>query len=648
MNSNGIWSSPAERRRSIAVASGVLIAVALVADWLLGWRDLRTALMVAAALFAGADIAVRAWAALRVRHLGIEVLVTIAAAGALVIGEVWEAAAVTFLFALGGYLEARTLDGTRRAIQTLLEVAPATATVLREEVQVTVSAAEVEPGDLVLIKPGAKVPVDGTVVSGRTAMDESAITGESVPTEKQPGDRVFAGTVNQGGLLRVRATAIGADTTLGRIIARVEEAQEAKAPAQRFIERFARWYTPAVLTLAVVAYLVSRDVALALTLLVIGCPGALVISIPVSVVAGIGRAAREGILIKGGEHLERAGRITALALDKTGTLTEGRPRLTQVAALSRVLATGTGTDAEQALDVCDASAGEGASGCAPAHLDLLWTAAVAENGSEHPLARPILAQASTLGDVPSPDHLDIVAGRGIRALHRGSRIDVGSAAALHEWGIGVPATATRQSREIANHGGTPLMVAVDGALAGLLGVADAPRANAASALRRLRGVGVRRMVMLTGDSDAAANAIARAVGIDEVHAGLLPGEKLDRIRQLQRDGEVVAMVGDGINDAPALARADVGIAMGAAGTDVAIETADIALMADDLEKIPRAIEISRKTLANMKQNVAVAVLTVGGLLAGVLTGDVHMAGGMLIHELSVLAVIANGMRLMRA
>lgn len=642
-----LWRSPAERRLEALLAGGVLICAALASEHLLGWPGTGTVLMALAALITGADIAVRAWTALRVRHVGIELLVTIAATGALAIGEVWEAAAVTFLFALGGYLETRTLSKTRRAIEALLEMAPPTAIVLRTGEPVTVSTHEVADGETVLVRPGDRVPVDGVVVSGHGVVDESAITGEPMPAEKQPGDTVFAGTLNHGGLLHVRSTRVGADTTMARIIRRVEEAQDAKAPVQRFIERFARVYTPALLLLSVLAYGLTRNVELALTLLVIGCPGALVIAIPVSVVAGIGRAAREGVLIKGGEHLERAGRITAVAFDKTGTLTEGQPRLGEVAAL-RVTSPGDRGAGGTELAVCEVAAEGAVERCRRETRELLWTAAIAETASGHPLARPIVEWASALGEVPSPERLDAVPGRGIRTVHAGARIDVGSVPALVEWGISIPPVVHRRVEQITRDGSTALLVAVDGALAGVLSVTDAPRANAARALWRLREVGVRRVIMLTGDASGAAHAVAGSVGIEEVHAALLPGEKLEWVRRLQAEGEVVAMVGDGINDAPALAQADVGIAMGAGGSDVAIETADIALMTADLEKVSRAIELSRRTLANMRQNVSLALLTVAALLAGVLAGEVQMAGGMLIHEISVLAVIANAMRLLRA
>lgn len=640
-----IWNHPAQRRKWITAISGLLIATGMLAGLTPSGDGLRSALFVIAALVAGGEIAMRAWGDLRLRVISIEMLVTIAATGALIIGEVWEAAAVTFLFALGGYLEARTLGSTRKAIEALLETAPATASVLRDGEEVTVPAEEVIAGETVLVRPGGKVPVDGEVVQGHGAIDESAITGESAPAEKVPGAAVFAGTINQGGLLQIRATGVGADTTLARIITRVEEAQEAKAPAQRFIERFARWYTPSILGLGLAAYLISGNAHLALTLLVIGCPGALVISIPVSLVAGIGRAAREGILIKGGEHLERAARVSAVAFDKTGTLTLGKPRLMEVAALTHAAPVGVGLEA--GVEICSAPESGSAARCPEDQRELLRLAGIAENGSEHPLARTIVTEASALGTLPQPDQLEAVVGRGVRAVHEGARIDIGSHRAMDEWQIDIPEAAAQRAQSITAAGGTPLLVAVDDVLAGVLGVADAPRSDAAPAVRRLREIGVERTVMLTGDGPATARSVADAVGIEEWQAELLPEDKLEAVEQMQAAGEIVAMVGDGINDAPALARADVGVAMGAAGTDVAIETADIALIADDLSKLPRAIEIARRTSTNMRQNVMIAVLTVTGLLIGVLTGDVHMAGGMLIHELSVLAVIANGMRLLR-
>ncbi len=609
---------PARRRFWLTVGSGGLIAAGLLARYGFGVVEAWMALMVAAAFLAGSDIAIRAWRSLRVKHFSIELLVTVAAVGALFIGEVWESAAVTFLFMFGGWLEARTMGQTRGALKALLDAAPATATVLREGEPVEVAAHMVQLGETVLVRAGQRIPVDGEVTEGAAAVSEAAITGEPMPAEKAPGARVHAGTIAENGLLRIRATGVGADTTLARIIQRVEEAQEEKAPSQRMIERFAQWYTPSIILLAVAAYAVTQDIRLALTLLVVGCPGALVISTPVSIVAGIGRAARSGILIKGGQHLESAGRIDTLALDKTGTLTQGKPQLASIVPLGGV-----------------------------SEAELLRLTGAVEAGSTHPLGRPIVEAAREQGPLVTPEALEEHAGMGLSARIDGRTIAAGNRRLMDRLGIPLGTEGEAALESLLANGQTPVLVASDGQLIGLLGLSDMAREGAKEAIARLRDIGISRVVMLTGDQRGAAEAIAREVGIDEVHAGLMPEDKLDLIRQMKADGAHVAMVGDGINDAPALAAADTSIAMGAAGSDVAIETADIALLKDDLGKIPEAMAISRATLGNMRQNLVIALVTVAGLLAGVFSGNVHMAGGMLIHQLSVLIVIANGMRLLR-
>jgi len=610
--------NPARRRLWLTVISGALILVAVFAGYGFGADGVWSAAMIAAALVAGTDIAVRAVQALRLKHLSIELLVTVASAGALVIGEYWEAAAVTFLFIFGAWLEARTMRQTRGALKALIDAAPATAIVLRDGQPAEVAASAVFPGETVLVKAGQRIPVDGEVIQGAAAVSEAAITGESIPVEKTAGHAVYTGTIAENGALRIRATQVGADTTLARIVQRVEQAQEEKAPTQRLIERFAQWYTPGIMALSALTWMVSGDVRLALTLLVVGCPGALVISTPVSIVAGIGRAARSGILIKGGQHLEDAGRIDAVALDKTGTLTEGRPQLMEVVPLA-------GHDRDTVLS----------------------RAAIAEAASDHPLGRPIVAAAQTSGRELPADHVEEIAGMGLVADYGGQRIAAGNRRLIDRLGLPVSGEAEAALADLLSRGQTVVMVAIDGQLAGLLGLADQPRASAAPMIQRLRKAGVVRIAMLTGDQLAAAGAIAAQVGIDEVHAGLLPEQKLELIRQIRAEGHHVAMIGDGINDAPALAAANTAIAMGAKGSDVAIETADIALMTDDLDRIPEAVAISRATLANMRQNLVIALVTVAGLMAGVFSGDVHMAEGMLIHQLSVLIVIANGMRLLR-
>lgn len=581
---------------------------------------LANAVMLAAAIIAGYNIALSAWRALMIRFASIDLLVSVAAIGAITIGNFWEAAAVTFLFSIGHALEAATMNKTRAALGELVAVAPDTAVVLRDGEQIKVAAHEVLAGEIVLIKNGAKVPVDGVVVSGNGSIDEAPITGESVPVEKLETDAVFAGTISRGGFLQVRATGVGADTTLARIIHRVEEAQDAKAKTQSLIERFSGWYTPLVMLLAAVTVLISRDVVLGLTLLVIGCPGALVISIPVAVVAGIGRSARNGILIKGGEYLETSAKISAVAIDKTGTLTEGKPELTRIMTV--------------ADGVTDA--------------DVLRWAAAAEAGSEHPLARPIVEAANARGfaSATMPTEIMPVVGKGIAATVDGARVLVGNAALLAEYEVTGRVSAEAAAEELAAAGNTPMIVAVDGVALGVIGVADTIRVDAKAMIDQLHAAGVEKVVMLTGDTHLVAQAVGDAVGIDEVHAGLLPEDKFDAVGRLQQEGHTVAMVGDGVNDAPALAAADIGVAMGAAGSAVAVETADIALMGDNLLKLPESIKLAKRTVTVMRQNMTIALLTVIALLAGVFAGGVTMSLGMLVHEGSVLVVVLNAMRLL--
>ncbi len=629
----------------IPVVSGLLILVSFGVEKLFGgswnvtvgpqwWIDagehahgsghvftLANAFMLAAAIVAGYGIVVKAVRALLVKFISIDLLVSIAAIGATLIGNFWEAAAVTFLFAIGHALEAGTMNKTRAALAELVAVAPDVAVVMRDGEQVEIAAHQVRMGEIVLVKNGAKVPVDGQVVSGTGAIDEASITGESIPVDKTKSDHVFAGTISRGGFLQVMATGIGADTTLARIIHRVEEAQDAKAKTQAFIDRFSKWYTPAVMVLALAAGLISGDVVLGLTLLVIGCPGALVISIPVAIVAGIGRSARNGILIKGGEYLETSAKISAVAVDKTGTLTEGRPVLTDIVVLN--------PEADR--------------------REVLRWAAAAEAGSEHPLARPILDTAREEGVAPEglPGSVTPVVGKGIVADAHGKRVLIGNVPLLEQYGIVNDAGAAVAAKKLAAAGKTPMIVAVDESVLGVIGVADTIREDAPEMIRRLHASGVQKVVMLTGDTRLVAEAIGEAVGIDEIHASLLPEDKLDAVARLQREGHTVAMVGDGVNDAPALATADIGVAMGAAGSAVAVETADIALMGDNLLKLPEAISLAKRTVNVMRQNIWIALITVVVLLVGVFAGGVTMAIGMLVHEGSVLIVILNAMRLLR-
>jgi len=639
------WLRVGRRHRKAAVtaASGLLYAGGWSVGHVSGLETVSAGVLVLAAVVGGYDIAKQGYYELRSRTLGIKTLVTLAAVGAVVIGEYWEAAAVVFLFSLGSYLEGRTMRKTRTALQELLELTPDTALVRRDGAVVEVPAREVEEGEVVVVKPGAEIPVDGVVVDGESAVNQAPITGESAPVHKTDGDEVYAATVNQEGALEVRTTGAGSDTTLQRIVRRVEAAQETKSPTESLVDRFATYYTPAVVVLAVGAFAVTRDAMLGLTLLVIGCPGALVIGPPVSVVSAVGNAARNGVLVKGGEHLETAGAIDLVAFDKTGTLTKGETTVTGVE--------GFGTDADEVLRL----------------------AAVAEKKSEHHLGDAIVTAArdrrerpdgartsdvvtdggtatvepATGGSrpVPDPDEFDVVAGKGVVARLGGREIVVGNRALLDDREVAVPGPVATHVRERETRGETAVHVALDGEIVGVVALRDELREAAPGVVAALHEAGV-RTVMLTGDNERTARAVAEEVGIDDYRAGLLPADKQAAIEAFRED-HTVAMVGDGINDAPSLAAADVGIAMGAAGTDTAIETADVALMADDLERIPYAIGLSRATRWNVAENVAVAVLTVAFLLAGVLGSVVHLAGGMLVHEGSVLLVILNGMRLLR-
>lgn len=601
----------------VAGISGLLIVLSWLSTLL--WTNaisplLADAFMIAAAVVAGWPIAKSAYQALRIRMISIDLLVVVAAVGALFINNFWESAAVTFLFALGKALEQATMNRTRKSLSDLVDSAPETATKLNaDDSTTTVELWELNPGDIVLVRNGEQIPVDGKVIIGAGGVDEATITGESMPAEKTPGSEVFAGTWLRSGVLRVEATGIGSDSTLAKIIHRVEDAQDDKARTQTFLEKFSAWYTPGVMISAAVVGLITMNVELALTLLVIGCPGALVISIPVSIVAGIGRAARDGVLIKGGEYLETAAKVDVVVVDKTGTLTTGQPQLTDVESLDATFSTDK----------------------------ILELAARAETASEHPLAEAIIRGAGERG-LSTELVFDArnVTGRGIIADVDGQEIAVGSAALLNH----TPDSA--KILALNEQGKTAMFVGVDGRAVGIVAVADAIRSDSLSAIKALHRAGI-EVIMATGDADRVAQNVGMELGVDDVRAELLPEDKLEIVRELQAAGKTVAMVGDGVNDTPALAAADIGVAMGAAGSPAAIETADIALMADRLPRLAHAVTLAKRTVNTMRINIAIALVTVVVLLAGVLFGGVTMSVGMLVHEASVLLVIGIAMLLLR-
>jgi Zn2+/Cd2+-exporting ATPase len=600
--------------------------------------------MLGTALFGGAIVAggwpfARAGVqSARAGRLDMNVLMSVSAVGAAVLGEWGEGAAVVVLFALGGALQARTLERTRGAIRGLMALSPATASrVDAAGVESSVLVEALLIGDLVRVRPGERVPADGVVVEGVSAIDQSPITGESMPADKVPGDDCFAGTVNGSGALLLRVSREAADSTLARVIHLVEEAQGSRAPAQQMVDRFAAIYTPAVIAgaalLAVGGSLLTDDprtwIYRALTLLVISCPCALVISTPVSIVSAIGAASRRGILIKGGAALEAAGMARVVAIDKTGTLTVGRPEVTDVVPLP---------------------------GGAMDKRSLLAVAAAVEALSEHPLARAVALKAREEGiAVQIADDFVATPGKGAAARVSGRETVVGSIRLARELGLAGaeerPSALAREMARLAEAGSTPLFVAAaDGEHGGLrplgvIAVADRLRPHAADAVRRMREAGIAHVAVLTGDTRATGAAIARAIGADSVLAELLPAEKAAAVRDLRQRYGPVVMVGDGVNDAPALATADVGIAMGAAGTDVALETADIALMGDDLNGVAEALELSRRTSGVIRQNIGLSLLTKLAALVLAAFGFVNLWIAVAADMGTSLVVTLNGMRL---
>ncbi|HSP47353.1 MAG TPA: cation-translocating P-type ATPase [Clostridiaceae bacterium] len=611
------------KKKRIVIVSGILVGLALVLREVYGNMEVSNILMVAGAIVAGYDIALNALRALRYRILGIDALVTIAVIGAFFIGEYFEAAAVTFLFTFGSYLESMTLEKTRSAIRSLLDLAPVTARVVRDGNEVVIPVDEVVEGDTVVVKPGEKIPVDGRVMEGSAYVNQAAITGESMPVSKMEDDKVFQGTVIESGFLIAEAERVGDDTTFARIIEMVEEAQDKKAKTQKFLERFSSFYTPAIMVLSLFVYLVTRDLALAITLLVIACPGALVISTPVSLVAGIGNGAKNGVLVKGGEIVEKLAKVQAIAFDKTGTLTAGKPEVTKVVAFDRD---------EKAL---------------------LFLAADLEKYSEHPLGRAVIRKAKAeesyinrAEQVFENGDIEIRTGEGIVAKSGEQVYLIGNRRLLESKGITLDAKMEADLLQEQEHGQTVLFVAKGTQIAGIISIADTIREDAKELIAKLRKKGVKKIIMLTGDNEAYAKAVSADLGLDGYYAELMPEDKVAAIKELKEKYRVVAMVGDGVNDAPALATADIGIAIGGAGSDVAMETADVVLMSAEIRKLSYAVGIAKATVGNMKQNIGFAIVIVTLLLMGVLGKVVFLSSGMLVHEISVILVILNAIRLL--
>jgi len=618
----------------LVVASGMLTGGGLVAQWTQARpAGLSTAVFAAAVITGGWLVLPKAIRALRRFALDMNVLMTVAVIGAAAIGEWSEGAAVAFLFGLSELLEASSLNRARNAIKRLLDLSPVSA--LRREGREfrEVSVEEVKTDDIVAVKSGMRVPLDGVITVGESSINQAPITGECMPVEKRPGEAVFAGTINGEGSFEFRVTKVHSETTLARIVHLVEEAQSQKAPSQRFVDDFARYYTPSVLGLALGILLIPTLVFggawltwsyRSLVLLVIACPCALVISTPVSIVSGVAALARRGVLIKGGVFLEGIAKLRALAVDKTGTITEGKPRVQRVIPWN-------GTSEEEILRV----------------------AAAIDTHSEHPLAQAIVKSAEERRiQFPRSENYQERAGRGAEAQFEGHRYFVGNHRFAHESAVCSDeleeklAEVEAQAMSVVIVGHKP-HESCRGEVLGILAVGDTIRPEAAEAIKTLHAAGVEKVIMLSGDNQRTVDAISKRVGIDDAQGDLLPGQKTERVRELLEQYKHVGMIGDGVNDAPALAAASIGIAMGGSGSDTALETADIVLMQDDLSLVAEAIQLGRRTIRTIRTNLAFALVVKAVFLGLALSGHTSLWLAILADTGATLVVIANALRLLR-
>ncbi|HBD63402.1 MAG TPA: heavy metal translocating P-type ATPase [Clostridiales bacterium] len=606
-----------KNKNQIALINGVLIASGFLAKWTISNMVIFEWSLILASILGALPIIIQAYQSLRVKVVSIDVLVTIAVTGAFLIQNFEEAAIVTFLFLFGAYLEQRTLNKTRSAIKALTEMAPESALKRMEDGEFEeVEVDEVDVGDVLLVKTGAKVPVDGTVLIGEGSINEASITGESIPVAKEKGSSVFAGTILDNGTIQIVADRVGEDTTFGRIIELVEEAQDSKSEAERFIDRFSKYYTPTVLVIAFIVWLFSHNIELAITILVLGCPGALVIGVPVSNVAGIGNGASHGILLKGSEVIRDFSRLDTIVFDKTGTLTVGNPSVSDKVHY--------GDNIDEALE---------------------YLASV-ERESDHPLAKAVLEEIgqTTFSEVTNTE---VVKGGGIVANVDGNRIAVGNVALMERENVDLSEKAKENIALFEESGNSLVLTSVNGELKILMGIRDQIRPGVKEDLKQLKKLGVKNLIMLSGDNQGTVDVISRELGLTEAYGNMLPEDKSAYVKKLiEEKGKIVAFVGDGVNDSPSLALANIGIAMGS-GTDVAIETSDVVLMNSDFSRLPHALGLVKATARNMVQNIVIAIGVVLILLASVLFSEwMNMSIGMLVHEGSILVVILNGMRLL--
>lgn len=606
-----------KRKNQISLISLVLIVFAFASKYTFENNVVFNRALIVASVIGVMPIAIQAYQALKVKVISIDVLVTIAVIGAFIIKNYEESAIVTFLFLFGAFLEQRTIRKTRSAIKELTNMAPETALKLMpsgefEEIDVD----DVLVGDTLLVKTGAKVPVDGSVITGTGYINEASITGESLPVEKQEDTQVFAGTILENGTLTIRAEKIGEDTTFGKIIELVEEAQDSKSTTERFIDKFSKYYTPIVLLIGLAVGIIFKDVSLAVTILVLGCPGALVIGVPVSNVAGIGNGAKNGILIKGSEVVNNFSKVNTIVFDKTGTLTAGNPEVSFFKEYS--------SESDKALNYL---------------LSI-------EKESDHPLAKAVVEYVKD-HETFKVDKTEVVKGGGIVASVNGARVVVGNLKLMELENIIITAELQNDVSKLEENGNSIIITAVNDKVEILMGVKDQVRKGVNKTLKALKKLGVKNLIMLSGDNQKTVDIVSSELGLTKAIGNMLPEDKANYIKNLQKNGHRVAFVGDGVNDSPSIAISDVGIAMGG-GTDVAIETSEIVLMNSNLNKLPHAYGLSMATANNMLQNIIISVGVVITLLLGVLFSSwMNMSVGMLVHEASILVVILNGMRLLK-
>ena len=607
------------KKNQITLISGILLVIAFISKFLFKNTEIFVGALVIASIIGVIPIAIQAYQALRVKVVSIDVLVTIAVIGAFLLRNFEESAIVTFLFLFGAYLEQRTLNKTRSAIKELTEMAPESALKQMENGEFEeVEVDEVDVGDILLVKTGSKVPVDGTVLTGEGHINEASITGESVPVGKRKDSKVYAGTILENGTIQIVADRVGEDTTFGKIIELVEEAQDSKSEAERFIDRFSKYYTPAVLLLSFIVWLISKNVELAITILVLGCPGALVIGVPVSNVAGIGNGARYGVLLKGSEVIQDFSRVDTIVFDKTGTLTVGNPKVADKKMYTN------GDDIDKVLSYLASIEGE----------------------SDHPLAKAIVEHLGKT-ETYTVENTNVVKGGGIVAIVDGHRVAVGNVSLMEQENVHIDEEMRADIARFESKGNSLVLTSVDGELKALMGIRDQIRPGVKEDLQKLKRLGVKNLVVLSGDNQGTVDLVASELGLTEAHGHMLPEEKSAYIEKLQAKGRIVAFVGDGVNDSPSIALAQIGIAMGG-GTDVAIETSDVVLMNSDFSRLPHALGLVKVISRNMIQNIIIAVGVVFFLLASVFFSEwMNMSIGMLVHEGSILVVILNGMRLLR-